>query len=62
MSLKQTQQPKNDASSCQDSKADRKTPNSDSDGVVSVDVKRLGRPEHQHGEEIGAGDEGDDEG
>lgn len=60
MSPEHTQQPEDDTSASEDAKSNWNTAHADSYGIVAVDVEALGGPEHQHGEEVGAGDEGDD--
>lgn len=57
----QTQQPQNNTGTAQNAQTDGQTAQSDSHGIVVIDVEGLGGPEHDDGEEVGAGDEGDDE-
>lgn len=59
MSIEKTQEPQDYARASQNPKPDGKTAHADVDGVVSIYVERLRRPEHQDGEEIAPGDEGD---
>ena len=61
MASKDRQQHQHDDSTCQNAKSNRKSSEAHADRVVSIHVERLGRPEHEDGEEIGARDEGDDE-
>lgn len=56
----QAQQPQHHAGTRQDTEADRQPSQADSDRVMAVRVVRLRRPEHDEGEEVGAGNEGDD--
>lgn len=62
MSAEHTQEDQHNTGTSQDAKANRKTANTDINRIMSVHVERLGGPEHEHGEEVGAGDEGDDQG
>jgi hypothetical protein len=55
------QQPQYDAGTCQDAETDGDSADTNTNRVVSVDVESLRRPEHEDGEEVGAGDERDDE-
>ena len=55
------QQPENDAGTCQDREANWETTNTNANGIVAINVEGLSRPEHDDGEEVGAGDEGDDQ-
>ena len=61
MPSEDTEEPKDDDSAGQDTEANRDTSNSDSNGVLTIDVECLCRPEEQNGEEIGSRDKGDDE-
>lgn len=56
------QKPEHDASAGQDAEADGDAADANADGILAVDVEGLRGPEHEDGEEVGAGDEGDDEG
>ena len=60
MASKNRQQHQHDNSTCQNAESNRKSSEAHADRVVSIHVERLGRPEHEDGEEIGARDEGDD--
>lgn len=55
------EQPQHDACADEDGEADWHASQADADGVVAVYVEGLGGPEEQHGEEVCAGDEGDNE-
>jgi hypothetical protein len=55
------QEPKYDTRTSQDGEADGDTTDTDANGVMPVDVECLRRPEHEDREEIGAGDERDDQ-
>ena len=55
------QRPENDNGTGKNRKSDWDTTDSDADWVMAVDIKGLGWPEHDDREEIGTGDEGDDE-
>lgn len=61
MTSEKTQKPQDYAGATQNPKADGKTAHADVDGVVSIHIERLRRPEHQDGEEVAAGDESDDQ-
>ena len=61
MSSEHTQQPQHNTRAGQDAEADRNASNANAHGIVTVDIEGLGRPEHEDGKEVGAGDEGDDE-
>ena len=54
-------EPEHDAGTGQDAEADGDTADADAGGVVAVDVEGLCGPEHDDGEEVGAGDEGNDQ-
>ena len=56
------EQAEHDAGAGDDGQADGEAADADADGVVAVHVEGLRRPEHDHRDEVGAGDEGDDEG
>lgn len=60
VSTEHTKQDQHNTSTGQDAESNRKTANADINGVVSVNIERLGGPEHEHREEIGSGDESDD--
>jgi len=61
MSPEHTQQPKDHKRPGENTKANRQPSYPHAYRVLAVHVEGLGRPEAQHGEEIGAADEGDDE-
>lgn len=61
MSTENGQQPKHDESTSQNGEAYGETSQADTDGIMTIDVERLSRPEHENGKEVGAGDESDDE-
>ena len=61
MATQDRQQPKHDASTCQNAEPDGDSSDSDTNGVVSVHIERLRRPEHEDREEVGARDECNDE-
>lgn len=61
MAAENAQQPKYDAGSCQDTESDGETSDAHTDWVMAINIESLGGPEHEDGEEICAGDEGDDE-
>ena len=61
MSSKHAQQPQNNDRASQDAKANGKASNTNTYGIVAVDVESLRRPEHDNGEEVGARNKGDDE-
>lgn len=52
-----TQQPETNERPRKNSKPDRQTTKANLNRVMAVDIKCLGRPEHEYREEIGAGDE-----
>jgi hypothetical protein len=54
-------EPEHDDSTSKDAKADGETTDADANGVMTVDVEGLGRPEHDDREKVGAGDESDDQ-
>jgi len=56
------EEPEDDAGADQDRKADGHTAKANANWVMAVDVERLGGPEEEDGEEVRAGDEGDDQG
>jgi hypothetical protein len=56
------EEPEHNASTSQDGEADGYPAHTDANGIVAVDVKGLRRPEEEDGEEVGAADEGDDQG
>ena len=51
-----------DAGTAHDAEAEGKAADANRNGIVAVDVVGLGGPEQEHREEIGARDEGNDEG
>ncbi len=53
---------KRDASTAHDAEAEGEAADANTNGVVAVDVEGLGGPKQEHREEIGARDEGNDEG
>lgn len=53
---------KHDAGSRQNTKTDRQAANANLHGIMAIYIERLGRPEHENGEEVCARDECDDEG
>jgi len=57
-----TEEPKHNHSTSQDTESNRQSSNADADWILTVHIEGLGRPEEQDGEEVGAGDECDDEG
>lgn len=59
MTPEHAQKPQDDASTSQDSETDGNSTDTNTNGVLSVNIEGLGRPEHEDGEEIGTGDEGD---
>lgn len=62
MSTEHTKQNQHDTGTSQDCEANRKTANTDTNGIMSVYVEGLGGPEHEHREEVGSRDKGDDQG
>lgn len=56
------QKPEHDASAGQDGEEEGKISNADADRVLTVNAEGLAGPEHEDGEEVGAGHECDDEG
>jgi hypothetical protein len=56
------EEPEHDDSTGKDAKADGETTNADANGIMAVDVESLCWPEHDDGEKVGAGDEGDEQG
>lgn len=62
MSAEHTKEDQHDTGTSQNAKANGKTANADTNGIMSVHVESLGWPEHEHGEEVGARDEGDNQG
>ena len=61
MTPEHAQEPQDDASTSQNSEANGNATDADTNGVMSVDVESLRRPEHEDREEIGPRDEGDHE-
>ena len=61
MTSEHTEKPKDDKSACQDTEANWQPSDSDADGVVTVDIEGLRRPEEQDGEKVGSRYKGDDE-
>ena len=61
VSSEHTQQDQHNTSTSQDTESNRKTANTDINGVMTVNIERLSRPEHEHREEVGSGDESDDQ-
>jgi len=54
------EEPEDNAGTGEDGETDGHAADADADGVVAVDVEGLGGPEEEDGEEVCAGDEGDD--
>ena len=61
MSAEDAEKPQHDARASKDAEANRDAANSNTNGVMAVDVEGLSRPEHEDREEVSTGDEGDDE-
>lgn len=61
MAAEHGQQPQHNTRAREDAEADGDTAHTDADGVVSVDVEGLRRPEHDDAEEVGARDGRDDQ-
>lgn len=61
MASKHTQEPEDNAGSGKDAEADGDATDANTDGILTIDVEGLGGPEEQDREEVGTGDEGDDE-
>ena len=61
MATEDAEEPEHDTGTSQDTETDGDTTDTDAGGVMAVDVEGLRGPEHDNGEEIGAGDEGDDQ-
>lgn len=55
------QKPKDNAGTGENRKANWDTADTDANGVVTVDIEGLGRPEHENAEEVGSRDESDDQ-
>jgi hypothetical protein len=62
MTSENAKKPENDDGTSQDAEADGNTTDTDTGGIMAVDVESLCWPEHDHGKEVGAGDKGDDQG
>lgn len=62
MTSENAQKPKDYDCTCQDTKTNGQTSDAYAHRILAVYVEGLRWPEEEHGEEVGAGDEGDDEG
>lgn len=61
MAAENAEEPKHDDGPGQNAEGDGETTDTDAGGIMAVDVEGLSRPEHDDREEVGAGDEGDDQ-
>ena len=61
MTSEDTQKPQNDEGASKNTKANGNTSDANSDRVLTVDILGLRWPEQEDREEVGAGDEGNDE-
>lgn len=61
MASEDAEEPQDHTGTGQDAETDGDTADADASGIVAVDVEGLRGPEHDDGEEVCAGDEGDDE-
>ena len=59
--LQRGQKPKHNEGARQDAESNRQASDADAYRVLTIHIERLSRPEQQHGEEVGATDERDDE-
>lgn len=62
MTSENAEEPEHNDGTSQDAEANWNTTDTDTGGIMAVDVESLCWPEHDDREEIGAGDEGDDQG
>lgn len=62
MAFEDREEPEYDTRACEDTEANRKSPDADLNRIMAVDVEGLSGPEHDHGEEVGSRYEGDYQG
>jgi hypothetical protein len=62
VTLQESQEPEDDAGAGHDAEASWQAAKANLDGVMTVNVESLSRPEHENREEVGTGNESDDQG
>ena len=61
MAAEDAEEPEHDNGTSQDTEANGDTTDTDAGGVMTIDIEGLCGPEHDDGEEVGTGNEGDDQ-